>query len=231
MRLRGIGWMAALGLLAACSPDYSAVRDWSVQARDALLPLDAQRVRPGSTALPVPPAVVTAGGREGAVQAMQEGAAAWLSFLAYMADDGLPRERTNPLASLIPKAEPFDPEGAAALTNLGETMAFAARRNWRAPYLAYAVDQGDPYFKALLLALRRQVDALAAERVPDYADPSDAARQQAMQQARHYVLDRIAEGYTLMTSRTGHLAHSETARRLRAQEAELRRLMLLRVAG
>jgi hypothetical protein len=223
--------MTVLALLAACSPDYSAVRDWSAQARDAVLPLDVERVRPGSTMLPVPPLPVAAEGRQGAVLALREGAAAWLSFLAYMADDGLARERTNPLAGLVAKVEPFDPQGAAALTNLGETMAFAARRNWRAPELAYVVDRGDPFFQDVIAALRRQADALVAESPAADSDLAVAARQKVAQDARRAVLDRLAEGHALLMSRTGHLAHSETARQLRAQEAELRRLVLLGATG
>jgi hypothetical protein len=138
-----VGALLGLGLLGACAPDYSAVRDWSVQARESLLPPASSRPAIGLAVAPPPPAEVTAEGREGAVRALQEAAAAWLGVLAYMADDGLPRGRTNlygPLAALV---TPFDAEGAAAVDALGETLAYGVRRNWRAPQLRIAVERGD----------------------------------------------------------------------------------------
>lgn len=256
MRFRGIGvTTVVLGLVGACSPDYSAVRDWSAQARDSMLPITVDRMPAGSSVLPVPPAPVTADGRLGAVLALQEGAAAWLGLLSYIADDGWPRQRTNPLTDLVAKVQPFDPEGAAALANLGETMAFAARRNWRAPYLAYAVDRGDPFFQDVIASLRRQTEALAADARPgpEVAAPAlprnatelqraalaeldaqrraEQTRRDTAQSARRAAVERVAEGHALMKQRIDTLAQSETARLLRAQEIELRRLMLLSAAG
>ncbi|WP_270936962.1 hypothetical protein [Falsiroseomonas oryzae] len=214
MRRIGIG-VVGLGLLGACSPDYSAVRDWSLQARDVVLPAPADRVVPDPWRLPPPPAEITAEGRAGAVQALQEAAAAWLGFLAYMADDGLPTARTNPLAALVPKVEPFDPAGAAAVTQLGTLMAKAARQNYRAPELRYAIDEGAPHVQGVLAALLRQTDALAG------GVPEGAAA------ARHAAIARVAAGQALMASRTASLSRPETARMLREQETELRRIMAL----
>jgi len=199
--------LAAILLLPACSPDYSAVRDWSFQARDTLQPPTVSRLSAAPAIALVPPAPVTEGGREGAVLALQEGAIAWLAMLAYIADDGLPRQRENPLAELVPKVRPYDAEGALALDALGEVMGRAARRNWRAPYLSQAVDEGDPPFQGVLDALKRQLGM----------QPDGAARIE--------VVDRISDGHALLEERQGRLSRTETATLLRAQEDELRRLM------
>ena len=138
-RLRVLGASLGLSLLAACAPDYAAVRDWSVQARETLLPPASLRPAIGLAVAPPPPAEVTAEGREGAVLALQEAAAAWLGALAYIADDGLPRGRTNAFGPLAARVMPFDAEGAAAVDALGETLADGVRRTcgarprrWRA---------------------------------------------------------------------------------------------------
>ena len=264
--------VAALGLLGACSPDYSAVRDWSTQARETVLPAPsialpatgapaapAPAAAPSpARALPPPPAIAETG-RLGAVRGMQEAAAAWLAFLAYLADDGLPLARENPLASLPPHVEPVDAEGAVAITNLGQTMAYGARQLWRAPQLAYAVAQGDPYFQTLMTALARQSDALAAEGpderasfearfAPVMAGAPAPGAQAALQElravrlaelsrraeaaaARRTAITRIAEGHALLAERKRILAQSETARLMRMQESELRRLAAITTGG
>lgn len=241
-------------MLGGCSPDYSAVRDWSSQAREAVLPLDVSRVGAELGALPPPPAPVAAEGRAGAVLALQEGIAAWLGLLAYLADDGWPRQRENPLTELVAKVQPFDPEGAAALTSLGEIMAYTARRNTRAPYLRTAIGLGDPHLQAAVVALRRQGDALLAEApqatveeptLPRNATPeqraavqelvaarrAELARPHPAQEARRAALDRVAAGHAWMAAHASVISQSEAARLLRAQESELRRLTLLGVAG
>jgi hypothetical protein len=207
-----------LSLLAACAPDYSAVRDWSVQARETLLPPASVRPATGLAQAPAPPAEVTAEGREGAVRALQEAAAAWLGALAYMADDGLPRGRTNSFGPLAARVLPFDAEGAAAVDALGETLAFGVRRNWRAPQLRVAVERGNAPFQGVIAALARQTEALARE-----APGTPAAQDQAA--ARRAALALVGEGHALLEEREGRLAAGETARRLRLQESELRRLM------
>lgn len=203
---RGAMAAALLGLMltSACAPDYGAVRDWSTTGREAVLPpVTARPLGASATGAPRP-APVTVAGREGAVQAAREAAAAWLGLLAWVADDGLPPSRDN---LLVPHAEalrPFDAEGAEAVLQLGEAMAFGARRNWRAPQLRIAVARGDAPFRAVLAALGRLL-------------PQDAPEQAT--------LAHIAEGHALLLEREARLAAPETARLLRLQESELRRLM------
>jgi hypothetical protein len=240
-----------LAPLAACAPDYTAVRDWAAQARDALLPIEATRA-PRPPVAPVPAAPVTQDGRAGAVLALQEGAAAWLAMLAFLADDGWPRQRDNPLTDLVAKVQPYDPEGAAALKDLGELMAYAARRDTRAPWLSTAVERSDPSFQKVIAALQRQSAALAAaSRSSPQAGPprnlppvqralaeevaatrqAEANRQRIAQDARVAALAGVAEGHAFLLAHKDALSKSDTARLLRVQEMELRRLVLLGVAG
>jgi hypothetical protein len=214
-RLRVLGASLGLSLLAACAPDYAAVRDWSVQARETLLPPASLRPAIGLAVAPPPPAELTAEGREGAVRALQEAAAAWLGALAYIADDGLPRGRTNAFGPLAARVMPFDAEGAAAVDALGETLADGVRRNWRAPQLRVAVERGDAPFQGVIAALRRQTEALEGEAAQDQGRPA----------ARRAALALVAEGHALLETRRGRLSDGETARLLRLQESELRRLM------
>lgn len=208
-----------LGLLAACAPDYSAVRDWSVQARETLLPPASLRPAIGLAVAPPPPAEVTAEGREGAVRALQEAAAAWLGTLAYIADDGLPRGRSNPFRALSARVMPFDAEGAAAVDALGETLAYGVRRNWRAPQLRLAVERGGAPFQGVIAALRRQTEALEGEAAATAAEESaHAARRAAL------ALALVGEGHALLEARRGRLSDDETAPMLRLRESELRRL-------
>ncbi|PWS38113.1 hypothetical protein DFH01_02075 [Falsiroseomonas bella] len=244
--------------LAACTPDYSAVRDWSLEARGTLLPSPLARV-PSAPAAPAPTVAVEESGRAGAVRALQEAAAAWLAALGYLADDGRLSDRENPLTALPPRIAPFDPEGAAAAERIGETLASMARRSWRAPQLAYAVLEGAPAFEAVMAALVRQSDLLAAE-TPDARAQQDArmaeliaaARQpetraalQELQVTRQAELDRrgeaaaarraaiarVNEGHKLLVERARTLSQSETARLLRVQQDELRRLAVIILAG
>ena len=219
-RLGVLGACLGLGLLAACAPDYSAVRDWSVQARETLLPPASLRPATGLAVAPPPPVEVTEEGREGAVRALQEAAAAWLGALAYIADDGLPRGRTNPFGQLATRVMPFDAEGAAAVDALGETLAYGVRRNWRAPQLRVAVERGDAPFQGVIAALRRQTEALDAEAVGRAATAYD----ENGPAARRAALALIGDGHALLEARRGRLAAGETARALRLQASELRRL-------
>lgn len=203
---RGTMAGALLGLMlpAACAPDYGAVRDWSATGREAVLPPVEVRPLGGAAAGAPRPAPVTDAGRVGAVQAAREAAAAWLGLLAWVAEDGLPPSRDNLLVSHAAALRPFDAEGAEAVLQLGEAMAFGARRNWRAPQLRVAVARGDAPFRGVLAALGRIL-------------PQDAP-----EQAR---LTHIAEGHALLLEREARLSAPETARLLRLQESELRRLM------
>ena len=221
-QLRVLGASLGLLLLAACAPDYAALRDWSVQAREALLPPASTRPAIGLAIAPPPPAKVTAEGREGAVRALQEAAAAWLGALAYIADDGLPRGRTNAFGPLTARVTPFDAEGAAAVDALGETLAYGVRRNWRAPQLRVAVERGDAPFQGVIAALRRQTEALDGEAAGRGATAQDENGPAARRRA---ALALVGEGHALLEARRGRLSDGETARMLRLQESELRRLM------
>jgi hypothetical protein len=130
---------------------------------------------------------------------------AWLGLLAWVAEDGWPPSRDNLLGPHAAALRPFDAEGAEAVQQLGEVMAFGARRNWRAPQLRIAVARGDAPFRAVLAALGRLL-------------PPDAPAQAT--------LTHIADGHALLLEREARLAAPETARLLRLQESELRRLML-----
>jgi hypothetical protein len=219
MRLR-VG-LAMAWALAGCAPDYTALHDWSAQARDAMLPLDMPRVQPGPPAVLAPPPPVTQDGREGAVLALREGIATWLGYLALLAEDVRPPVIGSSVEALAPKVEPFDPDGAAALLDLGRLMDYGIGQGWRQVMLPSAVDLGDAYVQRAIAALRREAALLASERG---ADPQRVA-------ARIAILDQIAAGFAMMKQRSSILAQSETARMLRAQESELRRLILLAAAG
>lgn len=238
-----------LAPLAACAPDYTAMRDWASQARDAMLPIEATRV-PHPLVAPVPAAPVTLDGQAGAVLALQEGAAAWLGMLAFLADDGWPVQRENPLTDLVAKIEPYDADGAVALKHLGELMAYAARRDTRAPWLSTAVERSDPSFQRVMAALQRQSTTIAAGAPPPAEPPRDlppaqralaqqlaearqaeADRRRVAQEARAAALARVSEGHAFLFAKRDDLSNSDTARLLRVQEMELRRLVLLGVAG
>jgi hypothetical protein len=242
--LRFVVAIASLGLLAACSPDYSAIRAWSDQAREIVEPSRDE-------ALPAPAGL----DRRDAVSALREAASAWLGTLALLAEDGFLRERENPLTLVAARATSIDAEGGAAVLDLGEAMADAARRIWRAPDLASAVERGDTSFQALMAALGRQIDALARE-TPDpraqaaaryaalLADRPTGGTRAAMEElramrdeallrrersdaAQRAAVTRIAEGHALLKARQSRISQAETARLVRAQEAELRRLARL----
>jgi hypothetical protein len=240
--------MVAAALLGACSPDYSAVRDWSDGARNAVLPLTVPRVAPAVAPAPVP--AVTEDGRAGAALALQEGAAAWLGLLAYLADDGEPSDRTNQLTELAARVQPEDAEGAAALADLGQVIRFAALRGWRAPQLREAIGRGDESFQKVMASLQRMAvpegppleplpvlpaNATAGQRVAlqelAALRENELARARTARAARLATMRQVAEGHALLKARLSTLSQSETARILRAQEAELRRLVLLSAAG
>jgi hypothetical protein len=227
--------MTAMLLLGACAPDYGAVQDWSRTAAAVA------EYRPA-------PSVVAATPPD-ALMATQEGVAAWLNAIAFLAADGVLRERDNPLVAIAARIAPVDAEAATAVTNLGQSLAYAARQNYRAPQLAYALGEGDAAFRAALAGLRRQVEALpgdaeAAATAAQYdrlraglRDPvalallaearalreAEQARREGLRGAYLLALTRIAEGHAVMMERVRVLSQAETARMIRAQEAALRR--------
>uniref|UniRef100_UPI0018DFB028 hypothetical protein n=1 Tax=Roseomonas rosulenta TaxID=2748667 RepID=UPI0018DFB028 len=60
---------------------------------------------------------------------------------------------------------------------------------------------------------------------------ADANRRRVAQDARAAAVARVAEGHAFLLANKDALSKSDTARLLRVQEMELRRLVLLGVAG
>jgi len=159
-RIVGAGWgrlraaalapLCMLLALGACTADQSGVRDWSIQAREAVLP-------PGvSRAAPTDAAPVAAPDRAEAVLVLRETAAAWLAVLAALADDATPPDDSAALEARAARIAAIDPAASAAAVNLARATGHVARRNWGASHLAYAVDYGDPFFQAVVAALGTQ---------------------------------------------------------------------------
>ena len=145
-RQRLLGALVSLcGLLAlgACGSNQSGVRDWSLQAREAVLPPTLTRSAPEAA--------------EEAMLVLREAAGAWLATLAALADDATPPDDTAPIEQRALSLA--DPEASAAAVNLVRATAFVSQRGWGAGHLAYAVDYGDPFFQAVLAAIARQAPA------------------------------------------------------------------------
>jgi hypothetical protein len=207
-RLRaGLAGLFALVVLSACTADQSGLRDWSIQAREAVLPLTVTRVGPPSEATP---------GQVGSdVEAnllLREAAASWLAVLAALADDATLPDAGTALEARALRLQPADPEAAAAAINLARAAGHVARLNWGEAHLAYAIQYGDPFFQPVLAILGRRSEAL----------PSEAASARAAQQG---AMARIAEGHALLVQRKFVLGQSDTGRMMRAEASELRRLM------
>lgn len=247
-------------LLAGCAPDYSAVRDWSSLAAASVdhpaLPRSitaqpARLARIGASEMDAGVADAGRPGRQAATAGLQDAASAWLAMLALMAEDGQPLARTNPLAAAAAQVAPVDAQAATAVTNLGAVMVYAARRNYRAPSLAYVLAPADGPFRAVLAALRMQAGALADDEVVErealarffgqaMTATADPGARLALEEALALrtvildaqvagriayveVLDRIEAGHGLLVERQRVLSQAETARMLRAHEAALRR--------
>ena len=145
-RQRLLGALVSLcGLLAlgACGSNQSGVRDWSLQAREAVLPPTLTRSAPEAA--------------EEAMLVLREAAGAWLATLAALADDATPPDDTAPIEQRALSLA--DPEASAAAVNLVRATAFVSQRGWGAGHLAHAVDYGDPFFQAVLAAIARQAPA------------------------------------------------------------------------
>lgn len=149
-RLRG-ALVALCGLLAlgACGSNQSGVRDWSLQAREAVLPPPLPR--------PAPEAAPHGRAAEDATLVLREAAGAWLATLAALADDATPPDENAPIEQRALALS--DAEASAAAVNLIRATAFVSQRGWGAGHLAYAVDYGDPFFQAVLAAIARQAPA------------------------------------------------------------------------
>jgi hypothetical protein len=204
-------------LMGACSSDYTALRDWSQQAREAVLPGDVPR------GVQVPQPSVTRrqpGSHADAVLVLQTAAAGWLAALSAMADDAYPPADGGVLRREAARVAAVDPEGAAAVMSIGDAIDYVAARGWSASQLGYAVDFADPHFQAVMAALVRQTPALAAAGAAP-GERHDTARLSATLAT----LTRVAEGHALLKQRERLLAQGDTSRTLRAEASELRRLM------
>jgi hypothetical protein len=194
--------------LGACGSNQSGVRDWSLQAREAVLP--------PALARPAPDGAAADRATEETRLLLREVAGAWLATLAALADDATPPDDSAPIeqrALALP-----DPEASAAAVNLVRATAFVSQRGWGSSHLAYAVDHGDPFFQAVLAAIARQ--GSAARATPD--DQPRAAREATMA--------RIAAGHALLFERRYRLGQSDTGRMMRMEASELRRLSAVATA-
>lgn len=202
-RLRG-AFVAFCGMLAlgACGSDQSGVRDWSLQAREAVLPPALTRA--------APEAAYGDRAAEETILLLREAAGAWLATLAALADNATPPDDSAPLeqrALALP-----DPEASAAAVNLARLTAFVSQRGWGSAHLAYAVDLGNPFFQAVLAAIART--GSAAHATPD-------GQPRAVREA---TMARIGAGHALLFERRYTLGQSDTGRMMRMEASELRRL-------
>lgn len=225
----------ALALLAACSPDYTGVRDWAFTASG----------------------VVEAGARateaDAAASAFRQTTVTYLGALSTLSMDGLLEHETDPLAAAATAVGPSDPEGAAAVAELGELLLRAARQLARAPQLRETIAEADPPFQAMVAAFGRalarldQADAallaslrathrIERQRIRDVATraamadllstrEAEVQHRLARQGAEHAALARIAETHAAMAEQTSVLAQSDMRRRLHAADVALRRYM------
>lgn len=166
--MRMIRGLVLLLSVAACAPDYSAVRDWSRTAATIAeypaMPAAAAAQPARLTGLGVTPSRDPGrAARVEALMATQEAARSWLALLAFMADDGQLTQRGNPMGNLAARIEPADAQGAAAVRALGDHMARAAFARYRAPQLTYAVDESQQAFRGTLEAMVRLVTALEGD--------------------------------------------------------------------
>ena len=222
--LRALALGLTLPLLGACYADVSGVREWSIQAREAVLPL----ATPRTETVPAPaPTASSPPTRADAVLVLQDAVAAWLATLAAIADDSAPPDESAALEQRAALVAPFDPAGAAGVTNLARGVGYASRRYWRAAALSYAFEHGEASFRTVLTALDGQLAALEATPAETSGEggatvPADATRRA--------VVARVAAGHEALAARKAVMAQSDTGRLMRAEASELRRLLAARQA-
>jgi hypothetical protein len=238
---RGFFFLPLAALIACGPPDYTPVRDWAnVAGNVAVYP--ELVTRPGAT-----PAVSPAAD---AINAMQQALATYLQALDTLAADGLLMIREDPLAAYAPRVASTSPKGAEALTELGALLRDRGRSLARAPQLRATIRETDAPVQALIAAMQEAITTLEPTETAA-ADQARARYQRLLREARdeasrqilrdltalheaaaanraaaiknyQTVLADIAKGHALLKERVSHLTQEETARQIRAAEAELR---------
>jgi hypothetical protein len=243
MKLRhGILALPLAALIGCGPPDYTPVRDWANVAGNAAIYPELV-TRPGAAPTVLPAA--------DAINAMQQALASYLQALDTLAADGLLMIREDPLAAFPPRVAPISPKGAEAIQALGALLRERGRSLARAPQLRATIREADASVQALIAAMQEAITTLepaetaAAEQararyqrllreardepsrqiLRDLAALHEAAAANRAAAIRNYqtVLADIAKGHALLKERVAHLTQEETARQIRAAEAELRR--------
>jgi hypothetical protein len=159
--------------------------------------------------------------------------------------------REDPLAAYAPRVAPISPKGAEAIQTLGALLRERGRSLARAPQLRATIREADAPVQALVAAMQEAITTLEPAEAAA-ADQARARYQRLLREARdeasrqilrdlatlheaafanraaaiknyQTVLADIARGHALLKERVSHLTQEETARQIRAAEAELRR--------
>jgi hypothetical protein len=159
--------------------------------------------------------------------------------------------REDPLAAYVPRVAPTSPKGAEAIQALGTLLRDRGRSLARAPQLRATIREADAPVQALIAAMQEAITTLEPAETAA-ADQARARYQRLLREARdepsrqilrdlsalheagasnrtaaiknyQTVLADIAKGHALLKERVSHLTQEETARQIRAAEAELRR--------
>ncbi|MCA3278754.1 MAG: hypothetical protein ING10_05750 [Roseomonas sp.] len=239
---RGLFFLPVAALIGCGPPDYTPVRDWANVAGNAAIYPELV-TRPGAAPVVSPAA--------DAITAMQQALATYLQALDTLAADGLLMIREDPLAVYAPRVAPISPKGAEAITELGALLRERGRSLARAPQLRATIREADAPVQALIAAMQESVTALEPAETTA-RDQARARYQRLQREARdeasrqilrdlaalheagfanraaaisnyRTVLTDIAKGHALLKERVSHLTQEETARQIRAAEAELRR--------
>jgi hypothetical protein len=239
---RGIFFLPLAALIGCGPPDYTPVRDWAgVAGHLAVYPEVV--TRPGAAQVVSPSA--------DAINGMQQALATYLQALDTLAADGLLMIREDPLAAYAPRVAPTSPKGAEAIETLGALLRDRGRSLARAPQLRATIRDADAPVQALIAAMQEAITTLEPAETAA-ADQARARYQRLLREARdepsrqilrdlaalyeaasanraaaiknyQAVLADIARGHALLKERASHLTQEETARQIRAAEAELRR--------
>lgn len=239
---RGLIALPFAVLIGCAPPDYTPVRNWANVAGNAAFYPELV-TRPG-VALAVSPAA-------DAINAMQQALATYLQALDTLAADGLLMIREDPLAAYAPRVAAMNPKGAEAVTELGGLLRERGRSLARAPQLRATIREADAPVQALIAAMQEAIATLEPQAAAT-AEQARARYQRLLREARdepsrqilrdlaglheaafanraaairnyQMVLADIAKGHALLKERAAHLTQEETARQIRAAEAELRR--------